>query len=464
MTTLAMGARLDRLPLSAFHRRMLVLIGLGLFVDSFEVTLMASVLGALVQSGLSDVATNAKFISATFAGLAVGAVFAGYVGDRFGRRFAYQFNLLLFGLMSFLAAMAPSMPWLIAARFFMGVGMGAEFVIGYGFISEFVPPKSRGRCIAVIALASNSAQLISAVVALAVIPLFGWRWMFVIAGVLALVVWFLRKSMPESPRWLEAVGRREEAEATIRAIEQESGGATVKAEPVVVPAETGEATTLALLFKPPVLQRTLLGILVTVVALVGTYGFTAWLPTFLVKQGYSIVQSLWYSMLMSIGAVAGPALGLYFTDKLGRKYGIAAVAIFAAIVGTTYPHLTSIAAITVCGFFLVASILLLVALGLGTYVPELFPTSYRMRGSGLCQFAGRVATIFTPYAVVALFGAYGVGGVVFSISGLFVVLAVVMLVFGIETKGKSLETISQGALAPGEGAAASLVDRPVKVG
>jgi putative MFS transporter len=463
MNTLGMGARLDRLPLSAFHRRMLVLIGLGLFVDSFEVTLMASVLGALVQSGISDVPTNAKFISATFAGLAVGAVFAGYVGDRFGRRFAYQFNLLLFGVMSLLAAAAPSMFWLIVARFFMGVGMGAEFVIGYGFISEFVPPAKRGRCIAVIALASNSAQLISAVVGLAVIPVFGWRWMFVIAGCLALVVWVLRKGMPESPRWLESVGRQQEAEATIRAIELEAGVDPASPGLVVAPVESGEATKLATLFKPPVLHRTLLGIFVTVVALVGTYGFTAWLPTFLVKQGYSIVQSLWYSMLMSIGAVAGPLLGIFLSDKVGRKYGIAAVAVFAAVTGIIYPHLTSIAAITVCGFFLVASILLLVALGLGTYVPELFPTAYRMRGSGLCQFAGRVATIFTPYAVVALFESYGVGGVVFSISGLFVALAVVMLWFGVETKGKSLEVISQAAMPSGEAATATLVN-PVKAG
>src|SRR5262249_16753388 len=157
-----------------FHRRMLVLIGLGLFVDGFEITLMAGVLGALVQTGMSDVATNAHFISATFAGLAIGAVFAGFVGDRMGRRFSYQFKLLIVRGVSLLAALAPSMPGLIAARFVMGIGMGAEFVIGYGFISEFVPPARRGRCVALVALASNASQLISALVGLAVIPTLGW--------------------------------------------------------------------------------------------------------------------------------------------------------------------------------------------------------------------------------------------------------------------------------------------------
>lgn len=437
-----MGARLDRLPFSGFHRRMLVLIGLGLFVDAFEVTLMAGVLGALVKEGISDVPTNAHFISATFAGLAVGALFAGYVGDRYGRRFSYQFNLLIFGIFSLLAAAAPSMGWLIGARFLMGIGMGAEFVIGYGFISEFVPPEKRGRSIAIVALASNSAQLISAMVGLLVIPNFGWRWMFVIAGVMALIVWYLRKSMPESPRWLESVGRNEEAEATMKAIEEEVAKKNIVLPPVPAVAQAKTASALPL-FQPPLLRNTLLAMMIAVVALVGTYGFIAWLPTFLVRQGYSVVQSLGFTTLMSVGAIVGPTLALWISDHWGRKYSIAGTAVVAGVAGLIYPMMTSVAGITAVGFVMVASILLLVALGIGTYLPELFPTEVRMRGSGLGQLAGRIGTIITPYIVAALYTTYGVTGVVFPIAALFFLLAIVMVTVGIETKSKSLEAISR---------------------
>src|SRR6202012_4174395 len=126
-------------------------------------------------------------------GLSVGALFAGVIGDKLGRTAAYQFNLILFGAFSVLAAFAPDMWWLIAARFIMGIGLGAEYVIGYGFISEFAPPPVRGRCIAIVALGSNFAVMLSSLIGLIVIPTLGWRWMFVIAGVMAVFVWLLRK-------------------------------------------------------------------------------------------------------------------------------------------------------------------------------------------------------------------------------------------------------------------------------
>ena len=214
------GARLDRLPVSRFHYRLLSLIAGGMFLDAFEIYLQGSVLAALVASGWSTPAMNANFISSTFAGMVIGAWFAGVFGDRFGRRAAYQVNLLLFGLASLAGAVAPSMGWLIGARFFMGLGLGAEIVVGYVTISEFVPPLSRGRWGTGLAVITNSALFVSALVSRVVIPNYGWRWMFVIVGIGALVVWFMRRSMPESPRWLEAKGRDAEAEAVMSEIER----------------------------------------------------------------------------------------------------------------------------------------------------------------------------------------------------------------------------------------------------
>jgi MFS transporter, putative metabolite:H+ symporter len=434
------GARLDRLPLSKFHRRMLLLIGAGLFLDSFEVTLMAGVLGALIQTGMSDIAMNAKFVSATFAGLSVGALFAGAIGDRLGRKASYQFNLILFGAFSILAAFAPDMWWLIAARFIMGIGLGAEYVIGYGFISEFAPPPVRGRCIAIVALGSNFAVMLSSLIGLIVIPTLGWRWMFVIAGVMAVFVWMLRKGMPESPRWLESVGRYDEADLIVRKIEEESGFAD--APPVVLEEPKAEKSSIIELFQPPLVGRTLLGMFITIAALVGTYGFITWVPSFMVKQGISMVSSLWFTTLMSAGGVFGPIVGYWISDRFGRKYAIALVAAFAAIAGAIYPNLHSLVELAICGFFMVSAILLMVALTLGTYVPELFATRIRLRASGVTQFSGRVATIFSPYLIVYLFTEFGIGGVVYSLSGMYLLLCLVVLTFGIETKNRPLEQIA----------------------
>ncbi|GAH36454.1 unnamed protein product, partial [marine sediment metagenome] len=201
------GARLDRLPIGRFHWRILALIGAGMFLDAFDIYLAGGVLGAVLKEGWSTLELNAAFVSATFAGMTLGAWFSGILGDRFGRRFCYQLNLAIFGLGSIAAAFAPTMTALIAARLVIGIGLGAEIVIGYATLTEFVPAASRGRWIGLLAVITNFSLFASSMVGLWVIPTFGWRYMFGIVGVLAMVVWVMRKSMPESPRWLASKGR-----------------------------------------------------------------------------------------------------------------------------------------------------------------------------------------------------------------------------------------------------------------
>ncbi len=181
---------------------------------------------------------------------------------------------------------------------------------------------------------------------------------------------------------------------------------------------------------------------ITVVALVGTYGFITWVPSFMVKQGVNMVSSLWFTTLMSGGGVFGPIVGYWISDRFGRKYSIGLVAAFAAIAGAIYPNAHSMTALAICGFFMVSAILLLVALGLGTYVPELFATRIRLRAAGVTQFSGRVATIFSPYLIVYLFAEFGIGGVVYSLSAMYLLLCIVVLIFGVETKNRPLEQIA----------------------
>ncbi len=198
------------------------LIGAGMFFDGFDIYVLATVLGATLKSGFSTMGQNAQFVSATFLGMMLGSFLTGFLGDKYGRRFTYQANLAIFGLASVAAAFAPSMGVLILLRFIIGVGLGAENVVGYSTLTEFIPPQARGKWLGGMSVFVVSGLPAAGLVGTLIIPRFGWRAMFIIGGFGALGVWYLRKALPESPRWLESVGRNEEADAILQAIERES--------------------------------------------------------------------------------------------------------------------------------------------------------------------------------------------------------------------------------------------------
>src|ERR1700722_8260161 len=216
------GARLDRLPVSAFHRRVFALVAIGMFFDGFDIYIAGTVLGTTLHSGFSTMGQNAAFVSMTFVGMMLGSFFTGFLGDRFGRRFTYQANLALFGLASLAAAFAPSMTVLIGLRFLMGVGLGAENVVGYSTLTEFAPAATRGRWLGFMAVVVVTGLPVAVLLSTVMIPHYGWRSLFVLGGIGALIVWYIRKALPESPRWLESVGRMAEAEALMQSIEREA--------------------------------------------------------------------------------------------------------------------------------------------------------------------------------------------------------------------------------------------------
>ena len=232
-TAVNAGARLDRLPISSFHYRIFWLVGAGMFFDGYDLYVAGSVLASTIQTKFSTLPQNLQFISLTFVGMTIGSFVTGFVGDKYGRRFTYQVNLLVFGLASFAAAFAQDMNQLIICRFVQGLGLGAEIVVGYSTLTEFVPPKTRGRWLAFMAFLVVAGFPVTAILGYLIIPTWGWRPMFIIAGVGSLIVWYLRKNLPESPRWLEAQGRTAEAEALMQTIEKEVGGCRHAAGAVV---------------------------------------------------------------------------------------------------------------------------------------------------------------------------------------------------------------------------------------
>jgi MFS family permease len=295
-TTVNAGARLDRLPVSSFHYRIFWLIGAGMFFDGFDIYLASSVLAATTQTKFSTLPQNLQFISLTLVGMTIGGLVTGFLGDRFGRRFTYQFNLLVFGrLASLAAAFAQDMTQLIVCRFVQGLGLGAEIVVGYSTLTEFVPPKSRGRWLAFMSFLVVTGFPVTALLGYLVIPAFGWRPMFVVSGVGALVVWYLRKRLPESPRWLESKGWTAEAEALMLSIEKEVAAGAALPPPAArsTPRRHGHGNAQA-----AALQRMVVGswVLITINTLV--FCFAIFLPQFFLRQGPTISQSLGYTVAL----------------------------------------------------------------------------------------------------------------------------------------------------------------------
>lgn len=444
--TVNAGARLDRLPISPFHYRIFWLVGAGMFFDGYDLYVAGSVLAATIQSKFSTLPQNLQFISLTFVGMTLGSLITGFVGDRYGRRFTYQVNLLIFGLASLAAAFAQDMGQLIACRFVQGLGLGAEIVVGYSTLTEFVPPRTRGRWLAFMAFLVVAGFPATAALGYLIIPSFGWRPMFVIAGIGSLIVWYLRKRLPESPRWLESKGRTAEAEALMQSIEKEAAsGATLPAP--AAPVATAQVGAMAML-RPPLLQRMIVGswVLITINTLI--FGFVIFLPQFFLRQGLTISQSLGYTVVLAVGSLVGCAVGAYTSDAIGRRWSIIGASIATIVAGWIYADFSAAsdpAVVLSVGFVLIVAIYVQTALLFGVYTPELFPTEIRLRANGICNTLGRFATVVSPFIVGWLMITYKLPGVIGLMIGLLLVQIVVVWAWGIEPAKRRLEELETRA-------------------
>jgi putative MFS transporter len=435
------GARLDRLPISSFHYRIFWLVGAGMFFDGYDLYVAASVLASTTQTKFSTLPQNLQFLSLTFVGMTIGSFVTGFVGDKYGRRFTYQVNLLVFGLASIAAAFAQDMTQLIICRFIQGLGLGAEIVVGYSTLTEFVPPATRGRWLAFMAFLTVCGFPVTAVLGYLIIPTWGWRPMFIIAGLGSLVVWYLRKNLPESPRWLEAQGRTAEAETLMQTIEKDVASTAGPLPPAKSAAPIPQLTA-ASMFRPPILQRLLVGswCLITINTLI--FGFVIFLPQFFLRQGLTIANSLGYTVVLAGASLIGCALGAYLSDAIGRRWSIIAGSVFTIVFGWIYARFNASSdPVTVLsvGAVLIVAIYIQTALLFGVYTPELFPTEIRLRANGICNTLGRAATVVSPFVVGYLMVNYALPGVIWLMIGLVVVQIIAVYFWGVEPAKRSLE-------------------------
>ena len=419
--------RLNNAKESPTFYKVFTLVGLGLMIDAADVYMASSTNTAMITSKFATKAQGSTFLSAGFLGLFIGSIIAGYFGDYFGRRKAYQANLFIFGAATLLGGFAPNIAILSILRFIATIGLGAEIVTAFATINEFAPTKHRGRWSGAISVIGNIGSPLGFLLCMLIIPDFGWRPLFFIIGIAALILWAVRRhNFPESPRWLISKGRHEKAEKIIE--EMSINGYY---DPMQAQETNGkESRTIHVGLK----RAFIVGIIVAMATTVCQYTFTSWVPTILVKEGVDIFHSLMYSTVMMIGAPLGALVGASVVDRAGRKWTIGIGFLVIAILGIIYTYQKSDAAVMIIGFCLTMAMYAMNASILSVYVPELFPTKYRFRGEGYAAGAGKLMNVLMPYFIVWLMTNFATSYIFYSIAILAIIASIVTFAFGPETK------------------------------
>jgi MFS transporter, putative metabolite:H+ symporter len=453
------GARLDRLPPTRYIWWLVGLVSFGAFFEIYDLALTATLsLGLLVAgvfhrgaAGLFGITDQATFAAVTFAGLYVGTLAFSTVADRLGRRPMFTFALLWYAVATVVMGVQNSAFAIDLCRFVASMGVGLELVAIDCYLAELMPKAVRGRAFAVSAsLQFLSVPLVS-VLALALIPgkhlgIDGWRWLAFVPAVGALLVWQVRRALPESPRWLEAHGRWAEADRITSEIEQRVArdlGSRVPQIHAPTDVSTQAAAEAVSMWTPPYRRRTMMLIAFHVFQTIGYFGFANWLPTLLVSQGIELGKSLAYSAVVALVPPVAPLVFSFFVDKVERKWLVAAGALLAAAAGLLLSRITqhsNFALFTVIG----AGVAIgnsLMSMSYHTYQSELFPTPMRARAVGFVYSFSRLSAIFSSYIIAAMLDRAGSVGVFVLISTAMIVVALTVGLFGPRTRGLSLEQI-----------------------
>ena len=447
--TTAIAARIERIPVGKFHRRFIALVSLGGWFDFYDIYMMAYIGAALQQSGFLTLHQFTNVIAAGFLGMFTGTILFGMGSDRMGRRSAFVAMLLIYSLFTLAGAFAPSATWLIALRFLAGIGIGAELVVIDTYVSEMVPSTARGRYVAITQTTGFTAVPVVAILVRLLVPthfwLEGWRWVMVVGSIGAALAWHFRRSLPESPRWLESRGRHEEAEQILASLEAETPApaAGLSTTPNDSTAGTqAQRSSFAELWKPPYRRRTIMLIVFHALQTIGYYGFANWAPTFLMRRGVSLLHSLEYTLLIALVSPLGPAIAVLTSDKLERKWTIVAMALLIAACGLGFAFWTLPTLIVLSGALVTLCSNWFSAL-LHAYQSELFPTRMRATGVGFTYSWSRLSASFSSLLIGAVLVRAGVGGVFALLAAAMTGVALVIGIFGPRTNRIALEELAR---------------------
>ncbi|MCL2529120.1 MAG: MFS transporter [Coriobacteriia bacterium] len=454
---MSISQRLDRLPATPLLIKVIIIAGLGLMFDAMDQGMVAGVIASIGLDWELTTAQRGLLGSSGVLGMLFGALVSGLAADRWGRRTIVLVTLLIFSFGSLLCGLAPGFEWLLVFRFITGIGLGGELPVITTYVSEFSSLKNRGRNVVIVESFWAWGWILAALVAYLAIPLYGWRAAFFIGAVPALFAAALRFLIPESPRFLERKGRLDEADKIVtkmeRSIEQSGTGGTGFGVPLSVesgtpnpvpPVPLSPLTAFLTLWKKEYRQSTIVLWVLWFGVNLGYYGFVLWTPSFLVEQGFDLVRSFEFTLYMCFAQLPGYLTAALLIEKIGRKRVLTIFLVGTACAAWFFGHADSLPLVILSGC-------LLYFFALGTwgcvysYTPELYPTAIRTTGAGSASAFGRVGAFIAPMIVPVVYAfvgpEYGFELVFVLLTGVFIVVALVVGILGVETKGKVIPEI-----------------------
>ncbi len=446
--------RLDTLPWTRKHSRLLGGSGIGWALDAMDIGLISFVIAQLTVVWKVEAGSLSWVASASFVGMAIGASLGGLLADKLGRRQVFALTLLVYGLFTGVSALSWSVGALIALRFLVGLGLGAELPVASTLVSEFAPARIRGRVVVILESFWAVGWTAAALIGYFVVPTGddGWRWALAIGAAPAIWAIFVRLRLPESVRFLEAKGRHAEAEATVRSFEESAGVASDRpavpdatstpsatpdvANTVVAPTLTPDRPMVTL-FGERLRRRTISLWLIWFCVNFAYYGAFIWLPTLLVAAGFSLVRSFEYTLIITLAQLPGYAVSAWMVEKWGRRATLALFLVGSAASAALFGTASDVVPILVFGCML--SFFNLGAWGaLYAVTPELYPTRVRGTGAGWAAGFGRLASIIAPLCVPPLLAAGGVALPFGVFAAVFVIAAIGALTLP-DLRGRPLE-------------------------
>lgn len=451
------SARLDRLPATRYIWTLVILLSLGAFFEIYDIALTASISPGLIRAGIFHAGTKgmfgltdqATFAAVTFLGLFIGTIAFASVADRYGRRAIFTFSLLWYAAATVVMATQSKAVMIDLLRFIASIGIGVELVTIDSYIAELVPKQIRGRAFAVNHCVQLSAVPVVSLLSWQLLPIApfgmaGWRWVTVVPVLGAIFVWWIRRRVPESPRWLANSGRVLEAEQAVSLIEARVASQYEGKLPEAVPAtaeESGDAR-LSEILRPPYARRTVMLVLLNFFQAIGFFGFNNWTPALMESRGVGFVKSLQYSFVIAILYPLAPLVFVLIADRLERKWQVVIASTCVAVFGLAFSQQSTALRIIAFGGLLAASNLLL-SYSYHAYQSELYPTRVRARAIGFVYSFSRLSTVFSSFMIGFFLLRFGTIGVFSFIAFAMLVVVLSVSILGARTGGRALEEIAQ---------------------
>jgi putative MFS transporter len=440
--------RLNRLPISRFHKVTLLAVSFAYFFEFADINSFATTAPKLIKLWGVTVNQVAYVTSLSFVGMFFGSIIASKLADRWGRKNALMWTTVWFGVFSFAAVFSWDIVSLGVFRILTSAGLSAMTVVAVIYVSELYPAASRGKYQAYAIVIGICGTPVTNLIASAVVPINSWSWRLVyLWGALGVLLVLFTRHLKESPRWYESRGEHAKADAVLREIEEQVAaekGPLPEPAPPIEEAPVGKAP-LRLLLQKKYLYPTLLLTVLWVTQTIGFFGYSSWAPTLLAKEGFSVEKSVFYVALTTVGAPLGSYLAALVTDRFERKWCLVAFGAVIALCGLFYGLTFNPILIVVFGFLVNLFERGYTALGYA-YSPELFDTRGRSLGTGVSYGLGRLSNAVGPLIVAALYNGSGYQSVFLFIAGTWLVGAVVLAIFGPRTRQARLRSTAPEAI------------------